>query len=255
MYVETINNVATPVLVLETYTSNSFSATLSGLSLTPYNGTEYDAGPSLIRNTMLEGSEGVIMNLDRAIASFTEDLAAGIYNPSSRVNGDTTYPVCLPGYLGTSRNVSDKLACAWLRNKYGEGYAGWIHCVKHSSARFGTEYIGTSWLDGKKLTYAHVGKTYKNASGVDTLAYPAFEYCAAVGYDAPGLKKGNWFLPSLYEMVPVWSQLKYGNGTNGSRSADPINAGLAAIGGSSISNGAGAWSSVRSDAYGAWVFY
>src|SRR5574344_111538 len=254
MYVEAIHNVATPVLVLETYTSYSFSATLSGLSLTPYNGTEYDAGPSLIRNNMLAGGEGAIMNLDRAIAYLTQDLAAGTCNPSSRVNGDTTYPVCLPGYLGTSGKVSDD-NCAWLRNKYGEGYAGWINYLKNSSARFVTEYNGTSWLDGKKLTYAHVGKTYKNASGVDTLAYPAFEYCAAVGYDAPGLEKGNWFLPSLYEMVPVWSQLKYGNGTNGSRSADPINAGLAAIGGSSISNGAGAWSSVRSDAYGAWVFY
>src|SRR5574344_1088192 len=254
MYVETINNVATPVLVLETYTSNSFSATLSGLSLTPYNGTEYDAGPSLIRNNTLAGGAGVIMNLDRAIAYFTGDLAAGTYNPSSKVNGDTTYPVCLPGYLGTSRNVSDKLVCAWVRNKYGEGYAGWINYLKNSSARFVTEYNGTSWLDGKKLTYAHVGKTYKNASGVDTLAYPAFEYCAAVGYDAPGLKKGNWFLPSLYEMVPVWSQLKYGNETNGSRSSDPINAGLAAIGRSSSSNGAYAWSSVRINAYVAWFF-
>src|SRR5574344_101269 len=254
MYVETINNVATPVLVLETYTNNSFSATLSGLSLTPYNGTESDVGPSLIRNNMLAGDAGAIMNLDRAIAYFTGDLAAGTYNPSSRVNGDTTYPVCLPGYLGTSGKVSDD-NCAWLRNKYGEGYAGWINYLKNSSARFVTEYNGTSWLEGKKLTYANVKKTYKNASGVDTLAYPAFEYCAAVGYDAPGLEKGNWFVPSLYEMVPVWRHLKYGDGTNGSRSSDPINAGLAAIGGSSISNGASAWSSVRINTGLAWLFY
>src|SRR5574344_564765 len=251
MYVETVNGVATPVLVLETYNNYQFSATLSGLTLTPYNGTEYTAGPSLIRNNMLAGSEGAIMNLDRAIAYFTEDLSASVFNPSSTVTGDTTYPVCLPGYLGTSANVSDK--CAWLRNKYGEGYDGWIKYLKASSARFLTEYNGTSWLSGKTLTYAHVGKTYENASGVATPAYPAFEYCAAVGYNASGLEQGNWFLPSLYEMVPVWAQIKYG--TNGSRFSDPINAGLAALGGSATSNGSNVWSSVRVSAVVAWGFF
>ena len=71
------------------------------------------------------GGEGAISSWPIALAYFRADNSSTTYNPSSDVTDiKRGYPICLPGYLGTSTYQSDH--CAALRAVYGEGEAGWL---------------------------------------------------------------------------------------------------------------------------------
>lgn len=152
--------------------------------------------------------------------------------------------------------------CADIRNAYcadpsnptEEDY------FRYVEAEYACEYpsnrasMAEMYRDGKKNTYSLAGRKYTAYDGTEKGIYPAADYCAEVEYDVDGLRKGDWFLPSKYQMGGIWSMLTYGHAGVSRASADPINRSLNAIGGSAISCTSLAWSSAMGSSYYAWNY-
>lgn len=88
--------------------------------------------------------------------------------------------------------------------------------------------------------------SYKDTFGEPVA--PAAYYCYNI--DTVALPKGNWYLPTVEDLIDLLRIIKYG--TNGSVNSDPINKTLAAMGGNTISNGSVLWSCCRNSSGGAW---
>ena len=197
--------------------------------------------------------EGTITNWDRAIAYFRNDNSSTTYNPASDVTSPKmSYPICLPGYLGTSQYQSDH--CAALRAIYGEGEEGWLKFMASFLPVRPTSYgpVGNKeyYGDSFKNTYLMAGKKFTKQDDSEIVAFPAADYCASVVYNHELLKKGKWALPDIDTIFSIMKTIKYG--TDPSRNADPINRALNAIGGNAVSNGSVVWSASRCNAYYAW---
>ena len=206
----------------------------------------------LRRNGQRSGSGGII-NWDRAIAYFSQDNSSTTYNPASDVTSPKLgYPICKPGYLGTSQYQSDH--CAALRAIYGEGEAGWLKFMASffpvAPTQYGIMGDKKTYGDSKTNTYKMAGKTFEKQDGTTVPSFPAADYCAAVTYNHDLLSLGNWVLPDAELVGSILKTIKYG--TSASRNADPVNRALLAIGGSAISNGSYVWSSSRFSAGYAW---
>ena len=211
------------------------------------------ASSAMLRYNGQRSGEGSISNWDRAIAYFSQDLSSTTYNPASDVTSPKlSYPICKPGYLGTSQYQSDH--CAALRTIYGEGEAGWLKFMESFYPVRPTNYgpLGdkATYGDGKRNTYQMAGVKFTKQDNTEIVAFPAADYCASVVYNHELLKKGAWQLPDVDTLCGILATIKHG--TTASRDADPVNRALNAIGGSAISNGSRIWSASRFSANLAW---
>ena len=225
----------------------------SGFALTANLLPGIPASSAMLRFNGQRSGEGSISNWDRAIAYFSQDLSSTTYNPASDVTSPKlSYPICKPGYLGTSQYQSDH--CAALRAIYGEGEAGWLKFMESfypvRPTNYGPMGDKATYGDGLKNTYLMAGIKFTKQDDSEIVAFPAGDYCASVEYDHELLKKGTWQLPDVDTLCGILKTIKY-NTTN-DRNADPINRALNAIGGSAISNGSNIWSSSRCSAGSAW---
>lgn len=228
----------------------------TGFTLTANLLPEITASTAMIRKNGQRTGEGCILNWDRAIAYFSADLNNATYNPTSNVTSPVrSYPICKPGYLGTSSYSGGSDRCAALRAIYGEGEAGWLKFMESFLPVYPTKQgqFGKSFGDTRTNTYKMAGKTFTKQDGSVVAAFPAARYCADVSYNHDLLRKGQWCLPDIETLCSILKTIKY-NTTN-NRNADPINRALYAIGGTAISNGTNAWSCSRYVAYYAWFFY
>ena len=215
------------------------------------------ATTEMLRYNGQRTGEGTISNWARAIAYFSADLNNATYNPTTTqtsANAKRSYPICKPGYLGTSQYSGGEDRCAALREIYGEGEAGWLNFMRSLLAVRPTKYgvIGNKakYGDSMRNTYLMAGETFTGQNGTAVPAFPAANYCAAVGYGSGPLKQGNWCLPDADTLIGILKTVKY-NAVN-DRNADPINKALNAIGGTALSNGSSTWSSSRCNASYAW---
>ena len=214
------------------------------------------ASSAMLRKNGKRSGEGTISNWDRALAYFRNDNADASYNPSSDVTTvKITYPICLPAYLGISQYQSDH--CAYLRSVYGEGEQGWLKFMASflpvQPTKYGPMGDKETYGDSKRNTYLMAGKKFVGQDGVEHAAFPAADDCASTTFSHAAMGKGAWVLPDIDLLVSVLKTVKYG--TSASRDADPVNAGLNAIGGSALSNGSSVWASSRFSAYVAWCSY
>lgn len=215
------------------------------------------ASSAMLRMNGQRSGEGSISNWDRAVRYFSSDLNNATYNPTSPVTSPKrSYPICLPGYLGTSA-YSGGDQCAALRAIYGDGEAGWLKFMASFKPVQPTEYgpMGDkeTYGDSKRNTYLMAGKKFVGQDGVEHAAFPAADDCASTTFSHVAMGKGAWVLPDIDLLVSILKTVKYG--TSASRDADPINAGLNAIGGSALSNGSYIWSSSSCNANNAWCSY
>lgn len=234
--------------------SNSGS---SGFALTANLLPEIPASTGMLRYNGQRSGEGCISNWDRAIRYFTSDLNNATYNPTSPVTSPKrSYPICLPGYLGTSE-YSGGDQCAALRAIYGEGEAGWLKFMASflpvKPSLYGPMGDKATYGDSKRNTGLMVGVTFTKQDGTTIAAHPAADYCGSITMNHELLKKGQWFLPDVDVLTGILKTIKY-NTTN-DRNADPVNRALYAIGGTAISNGSYIWSSSRYYAGNAWCAY
>lgn len=228
----------------------------SGFALTENLLPGITPSSAMLRYNGQRSGSGSINNWDRAIAYFSQDISNTTYNPDSDVTSPKLgYPICKPGYLGTSQYQSDH--CAALRAIYGEGEAGWLKFMESflpvRPTNYGPMGDKATYGDGKRNTYQMAGVKFTKQDNTEIAAFPAADYCASVVYNHNLLRKGEWQLPDVDTLSSIVEGLMYG--TSSSRNADLVNAGLAAIGGSALSNGSSLWSASPYSAGYAWFSY
>ena len=227
----------------------------NGFALTANLLPEIVANSNMLRVSGQRASEGAIANWERALVYYRNDNGTSGYQ-GGRTTVQTsikqTYPINLPTWLGTStKNPGD--FCAALRAVYGEGEAGWLKfmktCLTVRPSAFGA-FDKSVCGDGERNTYIMAGRMFEKQDGTSIVAFPAADYCAAVSYNHPLLKKGAWQLPDVDTLTAIHKNIRY-NAVN-NKKADPINKAIDLIGGSAVSNGSLIWSSSRFVADGAW---
>lgn len=232
----------------------SYNKGTNGLTFTANLFPEWIATTAMLRTNGQRSGEGTITNWARALAYFRNDNSSTSYNPAKDVTSTKmSYPICLPGYLGTSQYQSDH--CSYLRSIYGEGEEGWLKFMASFLPVRPTEYGSNGdkakYGDARKNTYYLASQKYVDADGNTQLASPAADFAASISFDHELLKKGQWLIQDSDLMFDVVGGLEYP--TTNNRDADVINRALKAIGAPAFGNNSIVWSCSRYYAYFCWV--
>lgn len=235
-----------------THSSQESNTAKDGFALAAAAAPGWVGTTEILRRNGRRIGEGTITNWPRMLAYFRRDHSNTTYNPASDVTTTKiSYPICLPGYLGTSEHQSDH--CSYLRGVYGEGEEGWLKFMKSflpvrpseygifDRSRYGTE---------KRNTYYLAGIKYAGQDGVEKFASPAARLVADLGYDHELLKQGEWVLPDIDRVFGIVGQLK--DPTTAGRDTDPVNAALKAIGVSTLGNNRSVWCCSRCSPLSGW---
>ena len=232
----------------------SYNSGSAGFTLTANLLPGVPVSANMLRRNGFTGGEGAISSWERALAYFRADNSSTNYNPNSNVTSvKRGYPICLPGYLGTSTYRKDGTTqldyCAALRAVYGEGEAGWLRfmqsCLPVSPTDFGE--MGKTDV-GLAYTKTLAALTMTKQDGTTVYPCQAAKYCHDIGTGA--IPQGKWYLPTARDVRDILDGIQYG--TNASRTADAVNKTLNILGGSAISNGSYWWSCLRYSASSAW---
>ena len=228
----------------------------AGFALSANLFPEWVAATSTLRANGQRSGEGTITNWARALAYFRNDNSSTAYNPAKDVTSvKMSYPICLPGYLGTSQYQEDH--CSYLRSIYGEGEQGWLKFMASFLPVRPTEYGSNGdkakYGDARKNTYYLASQRYVDADGNTQPTSPAADFAANINYDHELLKKGQWVLPDSDLLFDVIGGIEYP--TTNDRNADVINRALKAIGASALGNGSYVWSCSRCNAYNCWCAF
>lgn len=235
-----------------THYSQTSNTAKDGFALAQATAPGWAYTAKMLRRNGARNGSGTITNLPRAMAYFRGDIANTTYNPASDVTTTKIYyPICLPGYLGTSKYQSDH--CSYLRGVYGEGEEGWLKFMESFLPVRPSEYgalDGSRYGTAKRNTYYLAGIKYAGQDGAEKYASPAARLAADLGYDHELLKQGEWVLPDIDRVFSIVGQLKYP--TTNDRDADPVNSALEAIGAPALENSSGVWSCSRFNPYYGW---
>lgn len=236
-----------------THYSQTSNTAKDGFALAKATAPGWADTTRMLRSNGRRIGDGTITNWPRALAFFRGDNANTAYNPASDVTTmKIPYPICLPGYLGTSEYQSDH--CSYLRGVYGEGEEGWLKFMESFLPVRPSEYgifDASRYGAAKRNTYYLAGIKYAGQDGVEKYASPAARLAANLGYDHELLKQGEWVLPDIDLLFSLVGQLKYP--TTNDRDADPVNSALKAIGAPALGSSSSVWSCSRSGPYGGWV--
>ena len=188
------------------------------------------------------GGEGAISSMERALIYYKSSTGTNSYEGGRTTEQDSvkqTYPINLTTWNRTSPDY-----CAYLRGIYGEGEEGWKRFMKSCLPVTPTDYGDMGVHDGKSIC-----KPLAQITGRMTSSSSVVQLMAAFAkpYNLMGntFSKGDFWLPTTEEISVIL------NGNNDS--ADPLNLGLTAIGGSTIPNYAYLWSCLRYYSYYAWI--
>ena len=233
--------------------SNNKSA--NGFTLTINLLPEWQYTSAMLRMNGRRSGVGTIANMPRSLDYFRKDNSSTTYNPSKDITSvKVTYPICLPGYLGTSQYQSDH--CAFLRSVYGEGEQGWLKFMESFLPVRPTEYgaIGdkAKYGDARTNTYMLASKTYTDLDGNLQPLSPACAYIAGVGYDHELAAKGQWVMADADLIFDIMDGIEYP--LNPDRNSDVRNRALLAIGAKAFGNDSFVRSCSRIYSYGGWVY-
>ena len=230
------------------YRQSGYDTGKSGFTLTANLMPDVVALANIRRRHGGTGGEGVLSSWYRALAYFRQDINSTTYNPKTAVTSKkTTYPICLPGYLGTSA-YSGGDQCAALRAIYGEGEEGWLRYMKSMLPVVPTDFGNMGMQDGPARTKVLALKRYSSLTLTDKPLCPAADY--AYTYGTSCLPAGSWHLGTVEDIYDMLDGIIYN--TVNDRRADPVNLTLLKLGGTAISNGSGFWSCCRYGSNGAW---
>lgn len=230
----------------------SYNTAKEGFSGSDATAPDWISDSNILRANGARNGEGAITNMDRALTYFRGDNSSTTYNPSADVTSiKRGYPICLPGYLGTSKYQSDH--CAYLRQVYGEGEEGWLKFMQSFLSILPSEYgaMNRNKYSEMRNTYYLANLKYIGQDGVEKCVSPAAEYATNISYDHDLLRKGKWFMGDIQRIFSLVAPLKYP--TTNDRNADKTNAALYAIGASSLGNNVSVSSCSRCVRGGRWV--
>lgn len=228
----------------------------NGFTLTANLFPKWIVTKSMLRANGQRSGEGTITNWARVLAYFRNDNSSTTYNPSKDVTSvKISYPICLPGYLGTSQYQEDH--CSYLRSVYGEGEQGWLKFMASFLPVRPTEYGSngdkTKYGDSRRNTYYLASQKYVDADGNTQPVSPAADFAANIAFDHEQLKKGQWVIPDSDLLFDTTGGIEYP--TTNNRDADVINRALKAIGAPAFGNNSSVWSCSRCDSSGCWCAY
>lgn len=219
-----------------TWQSSSYNAGKDGFSLTANLLPEWLSSVAGLKINGNRYIEGCITNWLRALTYFRSDNSSTSYNPNKDVTSlKVTYPICLPGYLGTSKYQSDH--CAFLRSVYGEGEEGWLKFMK-SFFVVRPSVVGTmdetAYGDAKRNTHLLASVRYIDVNGTDKPVSPACDYIANIGYNNEVAAKGKWVMPTTDMLFDIVWGVDYP--LNPDRDSDIRNKALNTIGAKAFGN-------------------
>ena len=219
------------------FSNQSYIAGKNGFTLTLNTMPDIITSKIFRRKNGVQSEEGVISNMERALAYFRNDNSNAMYNPTNVVTSvKLTYPICLPAYLGIS-SYRDGDKCEFLRSVYGEGEEGWKRFMKSFLPVYPTDY-GIINTTGKELTKVLASKRYNDLDKVDEPMCKAAYYCHSM--TSATIDEGEFWLPGVQELSIILDGIKYGIVND--RNADIVNKALYKVGWASINNGASYWS-------------
>lgn len=229
---------------------SNYIAGKNGFTLTKNTMPDVIASKNLRRKNGVLSEDGVISNMEQALAYFRNDNSSSQYNPTNIVTSvKVTYPICLPAYLGTS-SYRDGDKCEFLRSVYGEGEEGWKNFMKSFLPVYPTDY-GVINTTGKELTKVLASKRYNDLDKVNEPMCKAAYYCYSM--TSATIDEGEFWLPGVQELSIILDDIKYG--TVSDRNADIVNKALYKVGWASISNSEVYSSVIRSSFQYSWVGY
>ena len=233
-----------------TFTNQAiYIAGKNGFTLTQNTMPDVIASTNFRRKNGVQIGEGVISNMERALAFFRNDISETSYNPTNVITSvKLTYPICLPAYLGTS-SYRDGDKCEFLRSVYGEGEEGWKIFMKSFLPVYPTDY-GVINTTGKELTKVLASKRYNNLDKVDEPMCKAAYYCHSM--TSTTIDEGEFWLPGVQELLIILNDIKYG--TISDKNADIVNKALYKVGWASISNSTNYWSACRGNYPYSWSY-
>ena len=218
----------------------------NGFTLTENTMPDVIASTKFRRKNGAQSGEGVISNMEQALTAFSKDTIDTSYNPTNVITSvKITYPICLPGYLGTS-SYRDGDKCAFLREIYGEGEEGWKRFMKSFLPVYPTDY-GVINTTGKELTKVLASKRYNDPDKVDEPMCKAAYYCYSM--TSASIDEGEFWLPGVQELSIILDGIKYG--TVSDKNANIVNKALYKVGWASIIN-VNYWSACRDNYYYSW---
>lgn len=226
----------------------------NGFTLTINLLPEWQYTSAMLRMNGQRSGEGTIANMPRSLDYFRKDNSSTTYNPSKDITSvKVTYPICLPGYLGTSQYQSDH--CAFLRSVYGEGEQGWLKFMESFLPVRPTEYgaigVKAKYGDARTNTYMLASKTYTDLDGNLQPLSPACAYIAGVGYDHELAAKGQWVMADADLIFDLMDGIEYP--LNPDRISNVRNRALLAIGAKAFGNNSGVRTCSRFVSYGGWI--
>lgn len=236
----------------EAWQQMSFNTTKEGFSGSDVSALDWISDSRILRANGARNGEAVITNMDRAIAYFRVDTTTTNFNPSADVKTTKiSNPICLPGYLGTSKYQSDH--CAYLRSVYGEGEEGWLKFMQSFLPILPSEYgaLNRNKYSEMRNTYYLASLKYTGQDGVEKCTSPSADYVANIAYDHELLAKGKWFIGDIQRIFSLVLPLKYP--MKNDRNADKTNAALYAIGASPLGNNANVSSCSRCNKSYRWI--
>ena len=226
---------------------SSYIAGKNGFTLTQNTMPDIVASPLFRHKNGISSGGGIISNMDRTLAFFRNDNLSETFNPINVVTSvKVTFPICLPGYLGTS-SYRDGDKCAFLRSIYGEGEESWKLFMKSFLPVYPTDY-GIINTTGKELTKILASKRYNDLDKVNEPMCKATYYC--YNMTSTTIDEGEFWLPGVQELSIILSDIKYGNVDD--RNVDIVNKSLYKVGWGSISNGVSYWVACRGSYNSAW---
>ena len=229
---------------------DNYIAGKNGFTLTQNTMPDVIASNKFRRKNGVQLDIDVISNMEQALAYFRNDNSNSQYNPTNVVTSvKITYPICLPGYLGTS-SYRDGDKCEFLRSVYGEGEEGWKRFMKSFLPVYPTDY-GIINTTGKELTKVLASKRYNDLDKVNEPMCKAAYYCYSM--TSATIDEGEFWLPGVQELSIILDGIKYG--TVSDRNADIVNKALYKVRWTSISNTLIYWSSCRIDYRLSWLIY
>lgn len=222
----------------------------NGFTLTLNTMPEIKKSNNFRRKNGEQFREGVIGNMEQALAYFRNDSSSSNYNPTNIVTSvKVTYPICLPAYLGIS-SYRDGDKCEFLRSVYGEGEEGWKKFIKSFLPVYPTDY-GVINTTGKELTKVLASKRYNDLDKINEPMCKAAYYCYSM--TSATIDEGEFWLPGVQELSIILDGIKYD--TVSDRNADIINKALNKVGWTSIRNSSKCWSALSEDYFFSWFYF
>lgn len=233
-----------------TFTNQKYIAGKNGFVLTQNTMPEVKKSNNFRRKNGEQLGEGIISNMEQALAFFRNDSSSILYNPINAITSvKVAGPICLPAYLGTS-SYRDGDKCEFLRSVYGEGEEGWKKFMKSFLPVYPTDY-GIINTTGKELTKVLASKRYNDFDKVDEPMCKAAYYCYSM--TSATIDEGEFWLPGVQELSIILGDIKYG--TVSDRNADIINKALNKVGWTSIRNNIKYWSLLFKDYNFVWFYF